>query len=94
MTLIITAFAALFVGVLRLAKPGTAAIHLGVLALMYLGAALMWCVDGLNALFHGEPFVDLTDGTVIFDDTMLGLSVLALGLIIWSIYILIKRARA
>jgi hypothetical protein len=68
-------------------------MKLGLLCLMFWGASIMWFVD---AVFE---YVEL--GTMYFTpapidmlwDFYLGLSVVALGLIIWLIYLLIKRPR-
>ena len=85
MTLIITAAAALVCALIYLHNPRAArAQRLGVLVLMYLGASLMWCVDGFAALAEGEPFVELTDAAAMADDALLGLCVVALGLVAWQ----------
>ena len=56
MTLVITFLAAAIVTVLWYAKAPNSDMRLGTLALMYWGAALMWCVDGINGLIEGEGF--------------------------------------
>jgi hypothetical protein len=93
-TLLITALAGLAAGAVRLAKPAFAtAWRLGALALMYLGAALMWCVDGFAGLAEGEGFIELHDAAAMRDDALLGLAVVALGLVIWGVLILAGRRR-
>ena len=95
MTLLITALAAIIAAVIWFAKPDFAkAFHIGALALMYAGAALMWCVDGFACLAEGEAFVELTDTAAMTDDALLGLCVVVLGLVIWGIVLLIKRRKA
>lgn len=65
--------------------------HLGFLALMYWGATVMWLVDHVIAYVEeGGPFFDLS-----LHATLIGLSVLILGLLLWLGRILIaKRTRA
>jgi hypothetical protein len=95
MTLVLTALAAVAVAVLRFAKPAVGVKwHLGVLALMYFGASLMWCVDGIASLVEGGSFVELADQAVVLDDSLLGLSVIALGLVVWSLALLFLRRKA
>jgi hypothetical protein len=86
MTLIITLIAAVIATVLRFKNPAFGARNqLGFLALMYWGAALMWCVDWVAELSGGAPFGELiTEGVV--SETLLGLSVVALGFIVWVIF--------
>lgn len=68
--------------------------HLGMLALMYWGASLMWCVDGFAALAEGESFIELSDKVQMADDALLGLCVIALGLAIWLCIRLIASKRS
>ena len=95
MTLLITALAAIIAAVIWFTKPDFAkAFHIGALALMYAGAALMGGVDGFACLAEGEAFIELTDTTAMADDALLGLCVVVLGLVIWGIVLLIKRRKA
>lgn len=95
MTLIITALAAIIVTIVRFAKPDLARrASLGVLALTYWGASLMWTVDGFAALAEGEPFVELADAAAMADDALLGICVVGLGLIVWAVVALANRSRA
>lgn len=65
-------------------------MRLGTLSLMYWGASLMWLGDAIfeyvelhEAFFTPEP-IDM------LNDFYLGLSVVALGLIIWLVILLVK----
>lgn len=61
--------------------------HLGFLALVYWGATLMWLVDHVIAYVQdGGPFFDFS-----LQATLIGLSVLALGLILWAARLLIAK---
>ncbi|MDR2492266.1 MAG: hypothetical protein LBD25_02230 [Coriobacteriales bacterium] len=92
MTLIITAAAALVVTALRFFLPKQGArLHLGALALMYAGASLMWCVDGIASLVEGESFVELADASAMADDALLGAYVIGLGLLAWLVVLVFKR---
>ena len=97
MTLIITAAAALIAAIVYLRDPIAARSRcLGVLVLTYLGAALMWCVDGFACLAAGEPFVELGDSAAMADDALLGACVVALGLAAWAVvrFACSRKARA
>ena len=95
MTLIITAIAALITAIVYLRDPAAArSKQLGVLVLTYLGAALMWCVDGFACLAEGEPFVELADTSAMADDALLGVCVVALGLVAWLVVRLVVSKKA
>lgn len=77
MCLLITAFAAVCVGLFWCFKDRDNARKSGILALMYAGAALMWFVDCSIATFvEGEAFLDLS-----VDDTMLGTLIVVSGFV-------------
>ena len=88
MTLLITAFAAI---IATIAWYNTKADRrLGTLALMYWGASLMWLVDSVVEYIEaGEEFFTPATADMI-NDAYLGLSVVALGLIIWIVVLLVK----
>jgi hypothetical protein len=94
MTLLITLAAAVLVTILRFAKPGVGArFHLGFLALMYWGASLMWSVDGIANLLGGESFIEISDRAAMSDDALLGVCVVALGIVVWLVYSQIVKHR-
>lgn len=77
MCLIITALAALGTGLFWYFKDRNNTYKSGILALMYVGATLMWFVDcSIAALSEGEAFLDLS-----LDDTMLGLLIVVSGFV-------------
>ena len=90
MTLLITVYAAVVVTTLWYARLGKEDYRLGTLALMYWGAALMWMVDAIfeYAELKAEYFVPATEDMI--NDSFLGLSVVALGLIIWLVILFVK----
>lgn len=89
MTLLITVFAAVFVTYKWYNRKDDNS-GLGVLLCLYWGAALMWLVDALfeyaelkDAYFTPEP-------ADMLNDAFLGLSAVALGLVIWIAMLLIR----
>lgn len=90
MTLLVTVFAAIVSTVLWYRGAPKDSMKLGVLCLMYWGASLMWLVDAvveyleLGAEYFAPAAADM------LNDAYLGLSVVALGLIIWLAVLLVK----
>lgn len=88
MTLLITAFAAVISTVAWYNVKADR--KLGTLALMYWGATLMWLVDSVvEYLEAGAEFFTPAAADMI-NDSYLGLSVVALGLIIWVVVLMVK----
>ena len=93
MTLLTTVFAAIICTVLWYKKAPHDDMKLGLLCFMYWGASIMWFVDAiyeyadLGAQFFAPAPIDL------LNDLFLGLSVVALGLIVWLIVLLVKDPR-
>ena len=88
MTLLITVFAAVISTVIWYVTDSN--MKLGMLSLMYWGAALMWLVDAVVEYIElgAEYFTPATAD--MLNDSYLGLSVVVLGLVIWLITVLIK----
>ncbi len=90
MTLLITIFAAIASTILWYACKKRDTYKLGTLCLIFWGASLMWFVDfiaeyaELKADYFVQSFSD------ILNDSLLGLAVVALGLIVWLIVLIIK----
>ena len=88
MTLLITIFAAIIVTVKWYNRKDDD-MKLGILIFMYWGASLMWMID---AVFE---YVELRDEFFFFvsadmlNDAFLGVSVVALGLVVWLVRLLI-----
>lgn len=90
MTLLITVFAAVISTALWYKKAPDNTMRLGILCWMYWGASLMWFVDAVfeYAELHAAYFTpSLSD---MLNDSFLGLSVVAIGLVIWIVVLLIK----
>ena len=89
MTLLVSVFAAVIATALWYKKQPDSELRLGVLCWLFWGASLMWLVDAIfeyaelgAAYFTPEP-------ADMLNDLFLGLSVVALALIIWIVYLLI-----
>ena len=90
MTLLTTVFAAIICTVIWYKNNDRTQLRLGTLVLMYWGASLMWLADAIfeYAELGAEAFVPAP--LDMLNDFYLGLSVVALGLIIWLVILLIK----
>ena len=88
MTLLITVFAAVIVTVKWYTRKDDS-LRLGILCFLYWGASLMWLVDAIfeYAELQAEYFAPAAED--MLNDTFLGLSVVALGLVIWVVRLLI-----
>lgn len=90
MTLLTTVFAAIICTVIWYNGAPKSEMKVGELCLMYWGASLMWLIDSifgyaeLGAEFFTPAPIDM------LNDFYLGLSVVALGLIIWLVILLVK----
>ena len=62
----------------------------GTLSLMYWGASLMWLVDAIFEYVHeGAAYFSQAPADIL-NDFLLGISVVALGLVIWLVILLVK----
>ena len=90
MTLLLTIIAAIIATVVWYTNEQRDTYKLGTLSLIYWGASLMWLMDfvfeyaELKADYFVQEFAD------ILNDSLLGLAVIALGLIAWLVILLIK----
>ena len=90
MTLLITVFAAVICTFLWYKNAPKDEYKISVLCWLFWGASLMWLVDAifeyskLKEAFFAPALTDM------INDTYLGLSVIALGMVIWIVYLLIK----
>ncbi|NLZ36038.1 MAG: hypothetical protein GX897_00990 [Clostridiales bacterium] len=90
MTLLITIFAAVICTVIWYKTAPKNEMKVGILCWMYWGASLMWFVDAIieYAELGAEFFTPETADMI--NDSYLGLSVVALGLIIWLVILLVS----
>ena len=92
MCLLITVFAAIISTVVWY-KNNNSDMKVGTLALIYWGASLMWLVDAIEEYIEIGAEYFTPAGADMLNDSFLGLSVVALGLIIWLAVLLIKDPR-
>ncbi len=88
MTLLITVFAAVAATLVWYNTKSD--MKLGFLALMYWGASLMWLVDAVAEYLEIGAEYFTPAPVEMLNDAYLGLSVTALGLVIWLVVLLIK----
>ena len=90
MTLLITIIAAICATVVWYSCDKRDSYKLGTLSLIYWGASLMWLMDfvfeyaKLKTEYFNQEFAD------ILNDSLLGVTVVAIGLIAWLAILLIK----
>ncbi len=92
MTLLITLLAAVAVTVIWYLRPGSG-MKLGVLCFMYWGASLMWIVDAVFEYIREGSNFFLPSVADMINDGFLGLCAVTLGLVIWTIIVLISDPR-
>ena len=90
MTLLTTVFAAIIVTIIWYKSPNRDEMKLGTLSLMYWGASLMWFVDAIFEYAELKEEYFTPAPVDMLNDFFLGLSVVALGLIIWLVVLFIK----
>ncbi len=90
MTLLITVFAAVISTAVWYKSEKARELRVGVLCWMFWGASLMWLVDAVfeYAELKAEYFTPAPGD--LLNDLYLGLSVIALAMIIWIAVLLIK----
>lgn len=90
MTLLITVFAACITTVIWYRNAPDDSMKLGFLCLMYWGASLMWMCDAIFEYkeMGAEFFTPLAADMI--NDGFLGLSVVALGMVIWLVRLIVK----
>ena len=90
MTLLTTVLAAIICTIIWYKNEEARKLKIGTLCFMYWGASLMWLVDAIFA-YAEEGAESFAPAPVdMLNDFYLGLSVAALGLIIWLVIVLIK----
>lgn len=90
MTLLITIFASVITTILWYRNLPNDNMKLGTLTLMYWGASLMWLVDAIAEYFELKTEFFNPSLNDMINDAFLGISVVALGLIIWLITLIVK----
>ena len=90
MTLLIAVFAAVISTVIWYRSEKRSEMKIGVLCSMGWGASLMWLVDAVFEYAELKAAYFTPDPADMLNDLFLGLSVVALALIIWLVILLVK----
>lgn len=90
MTLLTTVFAAIISTIVWYMNAPESKMKVGTLCLMYWGASLMWLVDAIFEYAELKAAYFTPAPADMLNDLFLGLSVVALGLVIWLVVLLIK----
>ena len=90
MTLLIAVFAAVISTVVWYQSKTARELKVGVLCWLYWGASIMWLADAIFefAELRTEFFRPAAED--VLNDAFLGLSAVALGLVIWLVIVLVK----
>ena len=90
MTLLTTVYAAIICTIIWYKGAPKSEMKVGILCWMYWGASLMWLVDAIFEYAElGAEYFNPAPRDML-NDFFLGLSVVALGLIIWLVILLVK----
>ena len=90
MTLLITILAACISTVFWYKNAPDDSMRLGFLSLMYWGASLMWMCDAVFEYKEMGASFFTPEVSDMINDGFLGLSVVALGMVIWLVHLMIK----
>ncbi len=90
MTLLVTVFAAVISTVAWYKRAPESDLNLGLLCWMFWGASLMWLVDAIFEFAELKAAYFTPEPADMLNDLFLGLSVIALALVIWLVVLLIK----
>ena len=90
MTLLVTIFAAIITTVIWYSNEKARQLKVGILCYMFWGASLTWVVDAIFEYVSLRADYFIPTATDMLNDLFLGLSVIALALVVWVIILLIK----
>lgn len=93
MTLLITVFVAIISTAWWYSHAPQSKMRVDLLCWMYWGASIMWLVDTINEYIEEGADVFTPKPLDMLNDTYLGLSVVALGGVIWIAYLVIRDPR-
>ena len=90
MTLLTTVFAAIICTIIWYKNAPNSEMKVGILCWMYWGASLMWLADAIFEYAELKAKFFTPEPQAMLNDFYLGLSAVALGLVIWLVLLLIK----
>ena len=93
MTLLVTVFAAVVCTAIWYKNAPESKMQLGLLCWLFWGASLMWLVDAIFEYAELGAGFFTPEPADMLNDLFLGLSVVALALVIWIVVLLIRDPR-
>ena len=93
MTLLVTVFAAVVCTAIWYRNAPESKMQLGLLCWLFWGASLMWLVDAVFEYAELKTEYFTPEPADMLNDLFLGLSVVALALVIWIVVLLIRDPR-
>lgn len=90
MTLLVTIIAAVVSTAVWYSSERARRLKVGTLMYLYWGASLMWLVDAAVEYIEAGAVYFMPSSTDMLNDLFLGLAAAALGLVIWTVTLLIK----
>ena len=93
MTLLVTVFAAVVCTAIWYKNAPESKMQLGLLCWLFWGASLMWLVDAVFEYAELKAEYFTPEPADLLNDLFLGLSVVALALVIWIVVLLIRDPR-
>ncbi len=90
MTLLVSVFAAIITTVIWYKSAQRSEMKIGVLCFMFWGASLMWLVDAFFGYAEEGAAFFTPEASDMLNEIYLGLSVVALALVIWLVILLVK----
>ncbi len=90
MTLLVTVIAAIVSTLVWYLNNKRSELKIGILCLMYWGAALMWFVDAIFEFVEMGADYFNPEPAVLLNDLILGFSAVILGLVAWIVILLFK----
>ncbi|MBR4131553.1 MAG: hypothetical protein IKT99_01125 [Oscillospiraceae bacterium] len=93
MTLLVTVFAAVVCTAIWYKNAPESKMQLGLLCWLFWGASLMWLVDAVFEYAELKAEYFTPEPADMLNDLFLGLSVVALALVIWIVVLLIRDPR-
>lgn len=90
MTLLVSTFAAVICTAIWYCNAQARKLKVGMLCWMFWGSSLMWLVDAAFAYAELRETYFTPDSADMVNELFLGLSVVALALVIWLVVLLVK----
>ena len=90
MTLLVSVFAAVITTAIWYRSAQRNELKIGTLCFMFWGASLMWLVDAIFEYAELKAAYFTPEPADMLNDLFLGLSVVALALVIWLVILLVK----